>query len=211
MGDGGCDLRKNGEALVFDEQMVGIDQQADAGMGDFLRELPALGDGIEDVGFLPVEMLDREGDAVVFRDRAEVAQEVAELHPGGFARKSRGDISRARAAEDYDRRAEARGRGQGRSGVVQGGGEIGGGTGEADFRRKEIVADLAGEAGALEAGDEAGERGFGQDGEIAEGEFDVVEAERGQLFDDFDAHGIGGRSDHAAAAAEAQAGRRSVS
>ena len=38
VGDGGGDLGEDGEGFVFDEEVVGVDQEADAGVRDLVGE-----------------------------------------------------------------------------------------------------------------------------------------------------------------------------
>lgn len=164
VGDRGADLREDGERLALDVQVIGVNQEADARMGDLLRETPALGDSVEDVGFLAIEMFEGEGHAMGVRHGGEVAEEIAELPPGGDKGEAGRDVTRTGAAENDNRYAEARGRGEGLFGVAESGREIGSRAGEADFGREEIVTHLAGETGALDAGDERGEGGLRKGG-----------------------------------------------
>ena len=65
MGDGRGDAGEDGGIIVFLQEVIGVEEETDARVGDFLHHAPRLGHGVDDVGFAAVKMLDRDGEAVL--------------------------------------------------------------------------------------------------------------------------------------------------
>ena len=143
-------IGQKGGIFVLYSHVIGVDEQEDAGMRDLPYHAPALADGVDDIGFAAVQMLDREGEVVPLGDRAERKLQSPQLDPGGVVWKARGErFARRNCSKTTTAVPRRASRGGERPlGVPERGRRIGGGPSEADFRRKEIVARLACDPGA---------------------------------------------------------------
>ena len=187
----GAERGQDGGVFVLLPHVVGVGQHLDVRVRHLLRHPPALGDAVQDVRFPAIEMLDHDRNAVFLCDRPEFDEQRAELHPGRVMGEAGRHVARTGAAKDHDRHPQTRRPGERGPRVSEGGGEIGRRPGKTDLWRKEIVARLAGHAGAPQPGGEGRERRLGQRGEIAQRELDVVIAEHGELLHDVGAERIG--------------------
>ena len=94
--------------LLLAGQVIEVDHQLEVRIRDRVHQLEPFARGVDDVGLLLPERLDRDGDAVRARLDRGAPAEVDELLEGLVFRESVGHAPGAAAAEDDDLDAELR-------------------------------------------------------------------------------------------------------